>query len=55
MMLDIVRGLNKLDRLEAFAAPHALCDAREVFATWLSDSPSAAVVARDDFELATAA
>jgi hypothetical protein len=44
MMLDIVRGLNKLDRLESFAAPHALADAREVFAQWLAANPSTANV-----------
>jgi hypothetical protein len=37
MMLDIVRGLNKLDRLESLAAPHALRDAREVLAEWLAE------------------
>ena len=42
MMLEIVRGLNKLDRLESFASPHALCDAREVFAAWLSANPATA-------------
>lgn len=35
LMLEIVRGLNRLDRLESFAAPHALVDAREVLSAWL--------------------
>ncbi len=34
-MLEIVRGLNRLDRLEAFAAPHDLMDARIVLSSWL--------------------
>ena len=34
-MLEIVRGLNRLDRLEAFAAPHDLLDARIVLSSWL--------------------
>ena len=42
MMIEIVRGLNKLDRLERFVAPHALVDAREVFADWLAGSPGSA-------------
>ncbi len=42
MMLDIVRGLSRLDRLESFEAPFALKDAREVFAEWLADSPAVA-------------
>ena len=41
MMLEIVRGLNKLDHLETFRPPHALVDAREVFAAWLAESPGA--------------
>ena len=38
-MLEIVRALNRLDRLESFAAPHGLADAREVFARWLEGAP----------------
>lgn len=41
MMLEIVRGLNRLDRLESFAAPHELKDAREVLSEWLSGSDEA--------------
>lgn len=41
MMLDIVRGLNKLDRLETFASPHELRDARVVLAEWLAENPAA--------------
>ena len=37
-MLTIVRGLNRLDQLESFDAPHALLDAREVLASWLDDT-----------------
>ena len=48
MMLDIVRGLNKLDQLESFAAPHALLDAREVFASWLAANPDSAHAAPAD-------
>ena len=48
MMREIVRGLNRLDRLESFAAPHALTDAREVLAQWLAATPSAAHVVPAD-------
>jgi len=41
MMLEIVRGLNKLDRLEQFEAPHEMRDAREVLSRWLSGPESA--------------
>lgn len=41
MMLEIVRGLNRLDRLESFAAPHELQDARAVLSEWLSGSAEA--------------
>jgi hypothetical protein len=41
MMLEIVRGLNRLDRLETFEAPHELCDAREVLSRWLASSGEA--------------
>ena len=34
-LLEIVRGLNKLDQLESFAPPFELHDAREVLADWL--------------------
>ncbi len=54
MMLDIVRGLNKLDRLEAFAAPHELRYARVVLAEWLAERPGADVLA-PAASLATAA
>jgi hypothetical protein len=38
LMLEIVRGLNRLDRLESFHAPHEMKDARTVLSEWLSDS-----------------
>lgn len=41
MMLEIVRGLNRLDRLESFTAPHELRDAREVLSEWLRGSAEA--------------
>jgi len=34
-MLDIVRRLNRLDRLEALKAPFELVDARTVLAQWI--------------------
>lgn len=34
-MIEIVRGLNRLDRLESFSAPHELMDARQVLSAWL--------------------
>jgi signal transduction histidine kinase len=40
-MLEIVRSLNRLDRLESLRAPFALCDARAVLSEWLSDKPHA--------------
>ena len=55
MMLEIVRGLNKLDHLESFRAPHALADAREVFAEWLAATPGAAAVAAERDDVAAAA
>lgn len=39
-MLEIVRSLNRLDRLESLHAPFALSDARKVLSEWLSDSPA---------------
>ena len=44
-MLEIVRSLNRLDRLESLHAPFELSDAREVLSEWLADSPAAAGVA----------
>lgn len=38
-MLEIVRVLNRLDRLEAMTPPFALVDAREVLARWLAERP----------------
>ena len=38
-MLEIVRSLNRLDRLESLHAPYALRDARAVLSEWLSDGP----------------
>ncbi len=40
MMLEIVRGLNKLDRLESLEPPDELRDARVVLAEWLADGPA---------------
>ncbi len=40
-MLEIVRSLNRLDRLESLRAPFALLDAREVLSEWLVDAPHA--------------
>jgi hypothetical protein len=45
MMLEIVRGLNRLDRLESLQSPHELRDARVVLAEWLAASPEAAALA----------
>ena len=39
-MLEIVRGLNRLDRLESFRAPHRMENARTVLSEWLSESGS---------------
>ena len=39
LLLGLVRSLNKLDRLEALAAPHEMLDARAVLSKWLADSP----------------
>jgi signal transduction histidine kinase len=41
-MLEIVRSLNRLDRLESLHEPFALSDAREVLSEWLADSPAEA-------------
>jgi hypothetical protein len=40
-MLDIVRSLNRLDRLESLRAPYALMDARTVLSDWIADGPAA--------------
>ncbi len=40
MMLEIVRGVNRLDRLESFRAPHEKKNARTVLSEWLSESGS---------------
>ena len=37
-MLEIVRALNKLDRMESLVAPFALMDAREALSEWLAAS-----------------
>lgn len=47
-MLEIVRGLNRLDRLEDFAAPHELRDARLVLSSWLDADAVSVPVARLD-------
>lgn len=39
-MLEIVRGLNRLDQLESFRAPHRMENARTVLSEWLSESGS---------------
>ncbi|MFM7230909.1 MAG: hypothetical protein ACKO3S_02885 [bacterium] len=36
-LLEIVRRLNRLDRLESFDAPHELTDARSVLSAWLGE------------------
>lgn len=40
MMLEIVRGVNRLDRLESFHAPHEMKNARTVLSEWLAASGS---------------
>jgi hypothetical protein len=55
MMLEIVRGLNKLDRLESLRAPHTLLDARVVLADWLAARPESAAEPALRAELARAA
>jgi len=45
-LLEIVRSLNRLDRLESLHPPFALRDAREVLSEWLSDGPGAAAAER---------
>ena len=51
MMLEIVRGLNRLDRLESFTAPHELKDAREVLSEWLSGSEEAFAASAEEVRL----
>lgn len=41
MMLEIVRGVNRLERLESFRAPYPLVNARTVLSEWLGDSGTA--------------
>ena len=41
MLLAIVCGLNKLDRLESLAAPFEMRDARAVLSEWLASSENA--------------
>ena len=38
MMLEIVRGVNRLERLESFQSPHEMTDARTVLSEWLAES-----------------
>ena len=45
-MLDIVRRLNRLDRLESLAAPYELDDARAVLSAWIGDGSAAGRVRR---------
>lgn len=40
-MLEIVRGLNRLDQLESLEAPFELGDARAVLAAWIERSEGA--------------
>jgi hypothetical protein len=40
-MIEIIRGLNRLDRLESLEAPFALGDARTVLAEWIERSEGA--------------
>jgi len=51
-MLEIVRGLNRLDRLEDFTAPHQLVDARVVLSSWLDGNAASAPVVPARIELA---
>lgn len=41
-MIEIVRRLNRLDRLESLVAPYGLSDARTVLAEWLVQADDAA-------------
>ncbi len=43
-MLEIVRGLNRLDQLESFSSPHDLIDARLVLSSWLDSGVGQAQV-----------
>ena len=52
-LVEIVRLLNRLDRLETLGPPHDLADARTVLAEWIEASGDAAPQA--DSLLATAA
>lgn len=47
MLLGIVRGLNKLDRLESLEAPFEMRDARAVLSDWLAGSETAAIVGEE--------
>jgi len=40
-LVEIVRRLNRLDRLESLAPPFALADAREVLAGWMEETGAA--------------
>jgi hypothetical protein len=40
-LIEIVRRLNRLDRLERLGAPHELADARLVLADWLEPAAAA--------------
>jgi hypothetical protein len=55
LMLGIVRSLNKLDRLEALAAPYELVDARAVLSTWLAEAPQLALPEADGAHAVAAA
>ena len=55
MMLDIVRGLNRLDRLESCSAPFALTDARTVLSEWLATSAPTVSAAWEATQLENAA
>jgi hypothetical protein len=39
-MIEIIRGLNRLDQLESFRPPHRMENARTVLSQWLSESGS---------------
>lgn len=45
LMLEIVRGVNRLERLESFRAPHELRDARTVLSEWLGGDAALAAEA----------
>ena len=49
LMIEVVRRLNRLDRLESLSPPHELTDARSVLAEWIEGSQPARGPALRDF------